>query len=190
MKSCRTLIVMATLSIALGLSACVSIVAPPARVEFREDFDFSSVRIIAFTEQRSDVGDDDLNEKFSARIRTGLGQNLEDKGMSVTDTRSQARLLLRWQLLAEDRTDVQASKSNSYYMCWRCGSSITDIRVKKYTRGTFVVEFVDPASGSSVWQAVMYGRLTPERSLRDQEALIDAACREILSNFPPKIKLL
>jgi hypothetical protein len=190
MKGCRQLIVVITAFIAATVTGCVSVTAPRASVDYRENFDFSTVRTIAFTEQRSDVGDDELNEMLALGIRAGLGQSLDRKGLQVTEDQAQAQLLLRWQLRTEDRTDVQASKSNSYYMCWRCGSSITDIRVKKYTRGTFVVEFVDPATGSSVWQGVMQGRLTPDRDLSDQEGLIEAACTEILSNFPPTVELL
>lgn len=190
MKSCKKLSILIALGIACVVSGCVSIVAPSARVDYRQNFDFSAIESVAFSQQQSDVGDEALNDMLSRRIRAALSLELEKKGVRVIDDGSQAQLLLRWQLLAEDRTDIEASKSNSYYMCWRCGSSITDIRVKEYTRGTFVVEFVDPASQSSVWQGVMYGRLAPDRSLEDQEALVDAACTEILSNFPPTVELL
>ena len=149
MKSSSKLRILLTLGIAWFVSGCVSIVAPPARVDYRQNFDFSAIETIAFSQQRSDVGDEALNKMLSQRIRAALSLELEVKGLQVVEEGSQAQLLLRWQLLAEDRTDIEASKSNSYYMCWRCGSSITDIRVKKYTRGTFVVEFVDPASQSS-----------------------------------------
>jgi hypothetical protein len=190
MKSCAKLSLVFGLTIAFALSGCVAIVAPRAAIDFRHDFDFSTISTIAFSQQQSNVGDEALNDMLSQRIRTDLTRNLETKGLRVIDAAGQAHLLLRWQLLAEDRTDVQASKSNSYYMCWRCGPSITDVRVKKYTRSTFVVEFVDPATKSAVWQGRMYGRLAPDLSLEDQEALIDAACAEILSNFPPTVKLL
>jgi hypothetical protein len=190
MKSCSNLSILLILGIACVVSGCVSIVAPPARVDYRQNFDFSVIETIAFSQQQSNVGDEALNDMLSQRIHAELVHNLESKGLRVIDDGSQAQLLLRWQLLTEDRTDVEASKSNSYYMCWRCGSSITDIRVKKYTCGTFVVEFVDPATESSVWQGVMHGRLAPDRSVQDQEALIDAACTEILSNFPPTVELL
>ena len=190
MKSFSRLGAMAALAISCALGGCVSIVAPTPTVEYQTSFDFSKISTIAFAQQQSDVGDESVNNMLAQRIRAALGTSLEDKGLRVVDDNSQAQLLLRWQLVAEEKTDVEVSKSNSYYMCWRCGSSITDIRVKEYTRGTFVVEFVDPASGSSVWQGVMRGRLSPERSLKDQEALIGVACSEILSNFPPRAKLL
>lgn len=190
MQSCSKLTILFSLVIACVASGCVAITAPPARIDFRPNFDFSVIETIAFSQQQNNMGDDVLDEMVSQRIHAGLIHNLESKGLRVIDDGSQAQLLLRWQLSGEDRTDVEASKSNSYYMCWRCGSSITDIRVKKYTRGTFVVEFVDPATESSVWQGVMHGRLAPDRSVQDQEALIDAACTEILSNFPPTVELL
>jgi len=190
MKSFAKLGVMVVLAMGCALSGCVSIVPPKPTIDYQSTFDFSTIAAIAFTQQQSDVGDDDLNEMLAQHIRASLGNSLEDKGLRVVEDPSQAQLLLRWQLVAEEKTDVEVSRSNSYYMCWRCGSSITDIRVKEYTRGTFVVEFVDPASNLSVWRGVMRGRLSPERSLKDQQALINAACTEILSNFPPRLKLL
>ena len=190
MKSFARLGAVAALAISSALAGCVAFVPPKPTVDYQLSFDFSTVTAIAFTQQQSDVGDESLNDMLAQHIRAGLGNSLVDKGLRVVDDPSQAQLLLRWQLVAEEKTDAEASKSNSYYMCWRCGSSITDIRIKEYTRGTFVVEFVDPATGASVWQGVMRGRLSPERSLKGQEAFIAAACAEILSNFPPRLKLL
>ena len=111
------------------------------------------------------------------------------------DKTADADLLLSWHLNLMDKTDVKTYDSPSYgatveyshynryamYNRFNCINQ-TDVRVSKYTQGTFIIDMIDPDENASIWRSVTQSKLK-EETIRDQAALDSAAVR-VLAAFP------
>jgi hypothetical protein len=171
------------------LSACVSNAPQGPAINFSDSYDFSLVSRVAFARHKTPAsGTIDLSEKLSARFRSGLEGALEDKGILLTTDTAEAELVLHWQLLTQEKVDVRSYDFFGYLQCWRCGPSKSDISRQEYIQHTFIVDMIEPGRGQSVWRGVMQARIEPDREESEAGRLIDTACIEMLSNFPPKPK--
>jgi hypothetical protein len=130
------------------------------------------------------------------RIDTALENALQAKGFVWVDDASQADLLVSWHLVTQDKTDVNTYQTpsmgvgygryggyNRYsmYNCWGCGSQ-TEVSVRNYTEGTFIVDMIDPKLKKSVWRSVIQSKLK-EKQLDQVQANTVAAA--MFTAFPP-----
>jgi hypothetical protein len=182
------------------LAGCAS--APPQpTVDYKQDYDFGKIRTIAFLPQSGGSSGDSpqafISDLVSERIDTGIANALKLKGIQVVDDPATADAWISWHLVAQEKTDVRTYNTGptygayyggyrgynrmAYYNCWNCG---TDVRVRQYTQGTFIVDIIDPQRKQSVWRSVIESRLKGEQPSRDQ-ADYDAAAGRILAAFPP-----
>ena len=100
-------------------------------------------------------------------------------------------MLIAWHLTTEEKTDVRTYNTGmSYgygpygyrgYGCYNCGG--TDVRVRQYTQGTFVVDMIDPEIKQAVWRSVVQSKLKGEAS--QNQADYDVAALRIMAEFPP-----
>ena len=189
---CRTI----SLTLALGLlTACAS--SPPEPVvDYNNAYDFQQIRTMAFLpHNRAASGDSPralMSDMQINRINLALEQAVENKGFEIVDDPKKADALLTWHLVVQEKTDVRTTPggaSGGYYRgynrraaysCWNCG---TDVSVRQYTQGTFIVDVMDPKMNQSVWRSVIQSRLKGELQ-REQEPYNQAANR-IMASFPP-----
>jgi hypothetical protein len=167
-------------------------------VDFKQDYDFRNIKTLAFLPDAGDTSGDSskvfISDMQRERVRTGLSQAVEKKGITVIADPNKADALITWHLVAQEKTDVRTYNTGpSYgagygyynrraaYSCWNCGG--TDVRVSQYTQGTFIVDVVDPALKQSVWRSIIQSRLKGEM-IQDQQAVNEAADR-IMARFPP-----
>jgi len=181
------------------LAACAS--SPPTPdVDYKAGYDFSQIRTIAFLDRSGGTSGDSpqvfISDMEINRIDTALARTLEAKGLQVVQDPRQADALITWHLIAQEKTDVRSYNTGpSYggyyggyrgynraaaYNCWNCG---TQVSVRQYTLGTFIVDIVDPKEKQSVWRSVIQSRLK-EKSSKDQVAY-DTAAANIMAAFPP-----
>lgn len=166
------------------LNACASPLV--ANMDFDDSFDFSGVKNIAiepFT--RTDVASVKVSDMQVDRINVALSDELERKGFRVVEDRAAADLLMTWHLVTQERTDVRSYNSASYYNCWRCGPSVSDVSVTQYTQGTFIVDMVDPARNRSVWRSIIESRLKPQPDPEKSAVNRREAATAIFAEFPP-----
>jgi hypothetical protein len=191
-------------ALVLGLAALLASCAsspPEPRVDFKQDYDFRGIKTLAFLPQSGGASGDSpralLSDLVVGRIDTGLANALRMKGITVVDDPKQADAWISWHLLAQEKTDVRTYNTGpsygayyggyrgynraAFYNCWNCG---TDVRVRQYTQGTFIVDIIDPGLQQSVWRSVIESRLKGDQPSRDQ-ADYDAAAGRILADFPP-----
>jgi len=166
------------------LVACASTLE--ANMDYDGQFDFSKVRKIALQPvDRTELSNIRISDIQVQRIDEALAQELQRKGFEIVSDNTQADMYLTWHLVTEERTDVRTYNSMSYYNCWRCGPAVSDVSVRQYTQGTFIVDMIDPARNQSVWRSVIESRLQPEPDPDKAGARRQEAAAAILAQFPP-----
>ena len=185
-----------------ALAGCAS--APPEpTVDYKQDYNFSTVKTFAFLPQSGGTSGDSpkmfLSDMQKDRIDEALKQAVEQKGIKYINDPARADVLLTWHLSAQEKTDVRTystgasygggygggyyggSNRRAHYNCWNCGG--TEVSVRQYTQGTFIVDVVDPGMDQSVWRSVIQSKLKGEMG-QDQQVYTEAANR-IMARFPP-----
>lgn len=171
------------------LSACVSNAPQGPAINFSDNFDFSGVSRVAFAPHKTPgAGTAELSEELSARFRRGLEDALKDRGVLLATDTAEAELVLHWQLLTQEKVNVRSYDFFGYRYCWRCGPSKSDVSMHEYTQHMFIVDMIEPGRGQSVWRGVMQARVESDWEEAEAGRLIDAACVEMLANFPPQPK--
>ena len=176
---------------ALGVLALVTACASTleATTDFDQQFDFSKVRKLAIQPvERASLSAIRISDMQISRIDEALTNELERKGFQVVSNNSEADVFLTWHLVTEERTDVRTYNSMSYYNCWRCGPSVSDVSVRQYTQGTFIVDLIDPARNQSVWRSIIESRLQsspPDPASAEANARRAEAAKAIFAQFPP-----
>lgn len=173
---------------ALFLLALVTACATPleATTDFDDQFDFTKVRKIAIQPvERMSLSAIRISDMQVARIDQALADELQRRGFEVVDDNSQADVFLTWHLVTEERTDVRTYNSMSYYNCWRCGPNVSDVSVRHYTQGTFIVDMIDPLRNQSVWRSIIESRLQSQPDPEQSEERRREAAAAIFAEFPP-----
>jgi hypothetical protein len=176
-------------------AACAS--GPPQpTVDYKTDYNFKAVKKIAFlrdTGQVYGVNPLQLSDMQRDRIHEALSYALTNRGFQMVADASKADLLLSWNLVTEHVTDVRSwgSLGMGYggvygvyggYNCWSCGGA-TDISVRSYTRGTFIVDMIDPTLDKSVWRGVTQSPLSGNK--REEQGKYNEAATAMFAAFPP-----
>jgi hypothetical protein len=181
----------------LTLGAC-SGSPPKPTVDFKQDYQFASARKIAFYKDSGHVSGDNplqISDMQRNRVNEALQQALEKRGYQFVATASEADLLMSWHLATQDKTDVRTYSTPTYagaygpynryarYNCWSCMAPQTDVSVRNYTEGTFIVDMIDPELGQSVWRGVIQSKLKDEPTTEQEK--FNAAADAIFASFPP-----
>jgi hypothetical protein len=176
---------MAATALLLLLSACSSTPSLEARTDYNREFNFSGVKSIAIQPvQRANLAAVRISDMQVTRMNESFRNALQARGLSVVDDNAQADLLMVWHLVTEERTDVRTYNTQSFYNCWRCGPSVSDVSVRQFTQGTLIVDMVDPMSNRSVWRSIVQTRLR-DTNAEQAEALRSEAARASFAQFPP-----
>lgn len=181
LRSIRVFAALITLTL---VTACATTME--ATMDYDSGFDFSKVRKIAIQPvDRVGLSSIRVSDMQISRIDEALSAELERKGFQVVADNSQADAYLTWHLVTEERTDVRTYNSASYYNCWRCGPSVSDVSVSQYTQGTFIVDIIDPSRNKSVWRSIIESRLKSNPDPEGADARRQEAAMAIFAQFPP-----
>ena len=186
--------------LALMLAACSS--GPPKPdVDYKSDYNFMSVKKLAFYKNSGQVSGDNplqLSDIQRGRVDEALQYALELKGFQLVDDPSQADMLISWHLATQHKTDVRTYQVPDYgagyggyygynrysrYNCWSCTPYRTEVNVQNYTQGTFIVDMIDPELRQSVWRGVTQSKLKGNGG--EEQAAYNEAAMVIFESFPP-----
>ncbi len=190
------------LLIALAATVVVGCASSPPepKTDYRADYDFRKIKTFSFLPQSGGSSGDSpkvfISDMVSNRIDLALERAMELKGFKYVEDPERADALLSWHLVAQEKTDVRTYNTGptyggyyggyrgysraAYYNCWNCG---TNVSVRNYTQGTFIVDIIDHELKQSVFRSIIQSRLKGDDN-RDQ-ADYDAAAANILKGFPP-----
>ncbi|PLW84187.1 DUF4136 domain-containing protein [Kineobactrum sediminis] len=182
---------------AVFITACA--VGPPKPdIDFKPGYDFSEVQTVAFYENSGLVEGDNplqLSDMQKNRIDAAIAHALRNKGLELVDDADKADMLVSWHLVTQFKTDVRTRpypstmslyygyNRYSLYNCWGCIGTPTDISVRDYTEGTFIVDMIDPELEQSVWRGIIRTRLYDEQV--QNQAEYNEAAEAIFAKFPP-----
>lgn len=175
-------------ALAFTMLAVVAACTTPleATMDYDSAFDFSGVRKIAIQPlEREELSAIHISDMQESRIDAALAEQLQRQGFEIASDNSEADLYMVWHLVTEERTDVRTYNSMSYYNCWGCGPAVSDVSVRQYTQGTFIVDMIDPLRNRSVWRSVIESRLSSSPSEAADEELRREAAAAALAEFPP-----
>ena len=177
------------LSLALLLAACSS--TPTATMDFDPGFDFSGVRKIAIQPiNRTVASQAVLSDMQIGRVNESLTAELGRRGFQVVQNNADADMLLAWHLVTQERTDVRTFNNSTRYNCWNCRrmgmGSGTNVTVRQYTQGTFIVDMIDPTSLQAVWRSIFESRMRDQSDPARAAEARDTAVAAALAEFPPK----
>jgi hypothetical protein len=175
-----------TLLIGVMLAGCSS--APIESVsDFDNNFNFDAVRKVAIQPiDRTQLNTVQVSDMQVQRINAALTEELQRRGYQVVNSNIEADVWLTWHLVTEERVDVRSYNSMSYYNCWMCGPSVSDVSVQQYTEGSFIVDLIDPERNQSVWRSTIQSRL---KSKPDPQQAADRrreAAQAVFADFPPR----
>ena len=177
------------LSLAIVLAACAS--TPTATMDFNPNFDFSGVHKIAIQPiERTVASQAILSDMQIDRVNESLTAELGRRGFQVVKNNADADMLLAWHLVTQERTDVRTFNTSTRYNCWNCRGmgmgSGTNVTVRQYTQGTFIVDMIDPVGLQAVWRSVFESRMRDHSDPARAAEARDAAVAAALAEFPPK----
>lgn len=170
-----------------GLVGCISTpVATGPALDFRKGYDFAAVRSIAFANHLQSSAEVavfgvDITESVETELRSGL----EAAGYNIVGDPAAADLVLVWHLLTQEKVKMRSYDVSSYFRCWRCGPSISDVEMKGFVQGTFVIELRDVRSSESVWRSAIEGRIEQNVDPQARQRLVQNVCQQMLQDFPP-----
>jgi len=168
------------------VAACSSTPQLEATTDFDSSFDFVGVNKIAIQPvERMNAAAIRISDMDINRMNQNFSDELAARGYQVVDNNAEADMLLSWHLVTQEKTDVRTYNSASYYNCWRCGPSVSDVSVRNYTQGTLIVDMVDPAKMQSVWRSIVQSKLSSKPNAEGSEELRREAARALFVNFPP-----
>lgn len=173
------------LAVCLVLASCSS--TPLEAVsDYDRSFDFTGVRSIAIQPiDRTELNNVRISDMQVQRINDALAAELQRRGFNVVADNAAADAFLTWHLVTDERVDVRSYNSMSYYNCWMCGPSVSDVSVKQYTQGTFIADLIDPERNKSVWRSTIESRLKANTDPGANAARREEAARAIFAGFPP-----
>jgi hypothetical protein len=155
--------------------------------DFDNSYDFTAVRRIAILPiDRTSAAERLISDMQVGRIDAALAEELQSRGFTVVEDREDADVYLSWHLVTRERTDIRSYNASSAYQCWRCGPPVSDVSVRQYTEGTFIVDMIDPLRNRSVWRSTIQSRLSDKPDPQQAEQRRAAAAKAVLAPFPPQ----
>ena len=182
------------------LIACAS--GPPKpTVDYKQDYNFMAVKKIGFYRNSGQVSGDNplqLSDIQRQRIDSALSYALGNRGFQMVDDPAEADMLHSWLLVTQHKTDVRTYETPTYgagygrygrynrysmYNCWSCAPTRTEVSVRNYTEGTFIVDMIDPKMNKSVWRGFTQSRLKGNQS--EDQGKYNEAATAMFASFPP-----
>lgn len=163
---------------------CASTPKLEAVSDFDRTYDFTSARSFSILPiDRTSAAERLISDMQVSRIEEALSAELVRRGYHMAPSREEADLYLSWHLVTREKTDIRSYNASSAYQCWRCGPPVSDVTVRQYTEGTFIVDLIDPLRNRSVWRSTIQSRISAAPVTDEARQL---AAEAVLAPYPPE----
>jgi hypothetical protein len=136
---------------------------------------------------RTNTGDDDprvYNRVTAQRVKTAVDRALRAKG--YTEEGTDGDFLVAWHGAIEGQMSYQTITSHyGYGWGWYGDVGMSRTYVNEWDEGTVLVDIVDANSRELVWRGTATGTVQQRSSPQQAQADLDAAAKQLLSDFPP-----
>ena len=179
-------------TLVLAVAGCAGI---SVSTDYDTSRDYGSLKTYAWMTPAKKLITDPLvdNDLMNKRVQRSVESELAALGYVKASGDEGADFFVTYHVSSEDKISVSSFHGHyGYYPCWRgCygygyGGRGSDISVRQYKQGTFMIDVVDPASRELMWRGVAGKRLssgTPEERNEYVRSIVTA----ILAKFPPTL---
>jgi len=127
------------------------------------------------------------NQVAENRIRTALDAVLYQRGFRYFEPGSVPDFRVSFTAVAELTLPVDELSSRLAYGqgAWSAPFSVST-PVREYSRGTLIIDIIEPVAGNLLWRGVSSRSLDENRRQRDKSKDVVETVRAILEQFPPE----
>ena len=193
----------------MGIVTVAALVTLPAAKDsgykfqtfFDKDREFSGLHSYDWLAEPDEEQQDPrlANRDIKAMIRAEIDKQMQAGGYTL-NTEGEADFLVNYHAALDDH--LKTSVLNQEHTTgagwsfqngvsgggleWGAGSG-TDF-VKKYRKGTLVLDFVAPDGKELLWRGAIFAKIRANVNPEDRKARISEGVRQLLEKFPPKKK--
>lgn len=162
-------------------TACASGSADKDHTQYDHQFDFAGVRSIYIEpSSRTDPATIEISDAQIARIDEALATELKRKDFSIANASREADLLITWTLNPRDLLSATRAEDD----CEGCDMAVDG--GARYSKGTLIVDMVDPIRNQAVWRADIDVELHANPGSDAAAAAWATAATTLFADFPPQ----
>jgi hypothetical protein len=122
-----------------------------------------------------------INNLDEARIKNAVNAELKAKGLKLTSNNPD--FLIAADIITKEKLRI-TQWGYPYYYSYRLYDGLLSVDSYQYQEGTFILDFVKPASKNLIWQGSARVALDYADTPEKRDRLIKEAMQKILQNFP------
>lgn len=178
------------LSIILALvTACAGVAV---YTDYDTAYDFSSVKTYAWLKPKAKLIHDPFvdNDLMYQRMVKSVDSVMASRLLQKVEDEAQADVLISYHLSSHQKLSVSSYHNHfGYYPCRYCypGGAYhhgSDISVRQYRAGSFIIDVVDPEKRDLVWRGVSERRLPKAVTPQERDLFINETVDNILAKLP------
>lgn len=174
------------LPVVMVLAACTSTIKP--EVDYRQDYAFENIRTYSVLEDTAKPMDAvyHVSDIENDRVARALQNAMANKGLREVP-KDQADILVAYQIVTKDKTQVRDYGPSVAYRCYRCFGGYAGVNntvdVRNYTEGTIIIDMLDPKSNESVWRSMVSKPLKKHKTVEEKDQATFDGVTKMLENF-------
>jgi len=126
-----------------------------------------------------------INNLDEARIKRAVNAELKAKGLKLTSDRPD--FFIAADIITKEKLRI-THRGYPYFYSYRTYDGSWSVDSYQYQEGTFILDFVEPASKNLIWQGLARVSIDYANTPEKRDRLIKEAMQKILQNFPPPSK--
>lgn len=177
-----------SLALVLFLTACAA-TAPDIYSSVAPGSDFRGIKTYGFLSQASTdkAGYQSLETNF---LKVAVAQQMDLQGLQYDPVNPD--VVMNFFINTEEKVRSRQTPTMSggyygyrggYYDDFGYGGTTYETRIDQYTVGTLTIDMIDPKERKLLWEGTVTGRIT-KKDVKDLEATIDEAVRDVFVKFP------
>ena len=175
------------IGVVFAITGCAGI---PVSTDYDTSRNFSALKTYSWLDPSKKLVVDPLvdNDLMNRRVRRSADHELMALGYVKASGDEGADFFVSYHVSAEDKLSITSFHNHfGYYPCWGCyGHGFghdSDISVRQYKQGTFMLDVIDPATKELMWRGVA-GRRLNQGSPDERDAYVAEIVAAILARFP------